>query len=131
MPDMPEDNPGFSQEEKADAIKKEVMRLRRICSKVDRKRKAAVEGLIQRAAFMRVSLTQLEEDLLENGFTELFSQGDQDPYERRRPTADFYNSMNTSYQKIVKQITDLLPKEDPKPGKGDGFDSFVNGREDD
>jgi len=38
--------------------------------------------------------------------------------------------MNTSYQKIIKQLTDLLPKDEPKP-EDDGFDAFVGGREDD
>jgi len=131
MPEITDYTCTLSPEEKDALIKKEVARLRRICSKVDKKRKAAVEGLIQRAAFMRVSLAELEADLLKNGFTEWFSQGDQEPYQRRRPAADFYNSMNTSYQKIMKQLTDLLPKEDPKPSKGDGFDDFVNSREDD
>ena len=67
----------------------------------------------------------------ENGFVEMFQQGkDQDPYERKRPVADLYNTMNTSYQKIIKQLTDLLPKDEPKP-EDDGFDAFVGGREDD
>ena len=105
-------------------VKKEAGRLRRVFRELEAGRKKATEGLIQRAAFMRVSLEDLEEDLRENGFTEEFSQGDQEPYDRERPAARIYNSMNTSYQKIIKQLADLLPKEAAKPKVGDDFEEF-------
>jgi hypothetical protein len=117
------------KEANAEQIKSEEKRLKRIYSKIDKNKKATIEGLIQRAAFMRVSLAELEDDLLQHGFTEWFSQGDQEPYLRKRPTADLYNTMNTSYQKIIKQLSDLLPKDAAKPPADDGFDGFVNGRE--
>ena len=78
---------------------------------------------------MRVSLDDMEEDLNVYGFTEMFQQGGQEPYERERPVAKQYNSMNTSYQKIIKQLTDLLPKQ-VEQQKDDGFDSFVSERAD-
>ena len=79
---------------------------------------------------MRVSLRELEDDLNLRGFTEKFSQGDQTPYDRKRPSAELYNQLNTGYQKIIKQLTDLLPKEAVK-SVSDGFDDFISGREDD
>lgn len=107
-------------------IKKEEERLAKFFEGIDEKRKGTTQGLIQRAAFMRVSLEDLEKDLNENGFTEEFSQGDQDPYLRERPTSKVYNTLNANYQKIIKQLTDLLPKEepDPDPDGGDSFDKF-------
>lgn len=97
---------------------------------IDKNKQTIVNGLIQRAAFMRVSLEDLENDLNENGFTELFSQGDQEPYQRKRPSADLYNTMNANYQKIVRQLTDLLPKDLGLPKEAeDGFEEFVEGRE--
>lgn len=111
-------------------IGKEAARLSRNFAKLDGKKRNITKGLIERAAFMRVMLAEMEEDLDRNGFTEWFSQGDQEPYQRRRPVADLYNTMNSNYQKIVKQLTDLLPKDEPKTEAGDGFDDFVNGRED-
>ncbi len=111
-------------------IKMEEKRLEKAFKDIDEKRKATTRGLIQRAAFMRVSLEDLEEDLNKNGLTEWFSQGDQEPYQRERPATKIYNNMNASYQKIVKQLTDLLPKEDPAAASGEGgkggdeFDRF-------
>jgi len=117
--------------EKEKRIKKEKNRLNKIYKNIETKRKDTVKGLIERCAFMRVSLEDLEENLNKYGFTEKFSQGNQDPYDRKRPVAEMYNSMNANYQKAIKQLTDLLPKEDTKAaGSDDGFEDFVNGRED-
>ena len=124
---MAEDKKKSEREQK---IAREIARLTKNFSKIDGKKRSIIRGLIDRAAFMRVSLDEMEEDLDENGFTELFSQGDQVPYERKRPTADLYNTMNANYQKIIKQLTDLAPKEEPRQDAVDGFDEFVEGRED-
>lgn len=114
--------------EKEKLILAEERRLRRIFSKIEKKKKATIDGLIQRAAFMRISLDELEQDINICGLTELFQQGDQEPYKRKRPEADLYNTMNTGYQKIIKQLTDLLPKEEAAK-VDDGFNNFANGRE--
>ena len=111
-------------------ISKEERRLKKLYKDMDEDKINVVDGLIQRAAYMRVSLEDFEEDLNKNGFTEEFSQGDQEPYERKRPIADLYNTMNASYQKAIKQLTDLLPKTEVKKVDDDGFNDFVNERED-
>lgn len=110
-------------------IEKEIKRLTGILKGLDIKKKNTTIGLIERAAFMRVQLKDLEKDINEKGFTELFSQGNQEPYMRQRPEANIYCSLNTSYQKIIKQLTDLLPKEELKKVESDGFDDFVSGRD--
>ena len=116
------------------AVSDEERRLKRQFNGIDKKTKAVVLGLIESAAFIRVQLGILGEDIKENGVTEKFSQSaGQKPYDRKRPQAELYNSMNTNYQKIIKQLTDLLPKPEAKTsGKSedDGFMSFVHGRED-
>lgn len=109
-------------------IETEKKRLLRIYSKIDVKKKNTVVGLIERAAFIRVKLKMLEDDINIYGFTEWFSQGEQEPYKRQRPEAQIYCSLNTGYQKIIKQLSDLLPKEQVKT-ESDGFDNFVSGRD--
>lgn len=116
--------------EKAKRIKKEENRLRKIYKNIEDKKKETVIGLIQRLAYLRVTLEDFEKDLDANGFTEWFQQGEkQAPYERKRPVADLYNTMNTSYQKGIKQLTDLLPKEQTVVEDDDGFDDFVNNKQ--
>lgn len=121
----------MAKKEKDKKIKNEVDRLSKNYAEIDKKKRAIIRGLIQRAAFMRVTLNELEEDLNENGFIEPFSQGDQTPYDRKRPAADLYNTMNANYQKIIKQMTDMLPKDEAATKENDdGFNKFTNGRED-
>lgn len=109
--------------------KKEIKRLTELLEEVADNKKSLVEGLIERAAFMRAKLEELEIDLNEHGFTEFFSQSEsQEPYERVRPQATQYHTLNKNYQSIMKQLTDLLPKGPPREGD-DGFDTFVNDRD--
>lgn len=113
-------------------IKKEERRLKRIYKNIDKDNKAIIDGLIQRAAYMRVTLEDWEKDIMENGYYEMFTQSEKtEPYERERPVARLYNTMNANYQKIIKQLSDLVPKEAPTKGvEDDGFADFVNSRTD-
>ena len=119
---------------KDERIFKEEKRLRNIYKNMKTDNKAIIDGLIRRAAYMRVTLEDYEKDLDENGYVEMFSQSEKtEPYERERPVARLYNTMNKNYQSIIKQLSDLLPKSNiPLLGEnqGDGFEEFVNGRED-
>ena len=114
---------------KEELINAEEKRLSGIYRDIESKQNKIVSGLIQRAAFMRISLNEMEDDINKNGYTESFSQGDQEPYQRKRPVCELYNTMNTNYQKIIKQLSDLLPKEEIIT-KDDGFEDFVMSRDD-
>ncbi len=115
--------------EKDRRIKKEENRLKKIYKNIEDNKKDTVIGLIQRLAYLRVTLEDFEKDLDQNGFVELFQQGEkQSPYERKRPVADLYNTMNTAYQKGIKQLTDLLPKEIKVLDEDDDFEDFVNSK---
>lgn len=107
-------------------IKKEEKRLKRIYKNIDKDKKAIIDGLIQRAAYMRITLEDWEKDIMENGCIEMFTQSEKtDPYERERPVARLYNTMNKNYQSIIKQLTDLMPKKENSNEEDDGFDAFV------
>ena len=111
---------------KDERIKKEERRLKRIYKNIDKDNKAIIEGLIQRAAYMRITLEDWEKDIMENGCIEMFTQSEKtEPYERERPVARLYNTMNKNYQSIIKQLTDLIPKKENGNEEDDGFDAFV------
>ncbi|PGV63100.1 hypothetical protein COD94_16755 [Bacillus cereus] len=116
---------------KEDRVKKEINRLKRIYKEMPKDTLLVVEGLIVEAADLRVRLEDIRKDLDENGYDEMFSQSEnQDPYERERPQARRYISMNKNYQSIMKQLGDYVPKIPPEPKKkSDGFDEFVTGRD--
>lgn len=104
--------PRKKEKTRDERIKDEISRLKKIFQNIDDDNKALVDGLIQRAAYMRITLEDWEKDIMENGHIELFSQSDKlEPYERERPVARLYNTMNKNYQSIMKQLKDMLPTE--------------------
>lgn len=109
---------------KQERIDAEIKRLNTIYRNVGKREKSIIEGLIRRAAYMRITLEDYEKDLDDGGYVELFSQSEKtEPYERERPVARLYNSMNKNYQSIIKQLAELVPKEPPKE-VSDGFEAF-------
>lgn len=116
---------------KPERIKKEELRLKRIYKEIPKDNKAIIDGLIYRAAYMRVTLEDYEADLDTGGYVEMFTQSEKtDPYERERPVARLYNTMNKNYQSIIKQLSDLVPKPAKAVEEDDGFTDFVNSRAD-
>jgi hypothetical protein len=92
-------------------IKAEIDRLLKIYEDLSQHELASIEGLIRRAAYMRVTLEDYEKDLDEKGYVEMFTQSERTPpYERERPVARLYNSMNRNYQTIMRQLVDALPR---------------------
>jgi hypothetical protein len=117
--------------DKQSRIRTEKNRLTKIYRDLPEKKKAIAQGLIERAAYIRVSMQDLEEFLDENGYVEKFKQGAQDPYDRKRPQADLYVQFSTQYNKIIQQLDGMLPKVKEQPVvEEDVFDNFVDSRED-
>lgn len=112
-------------------IKKETARLNRIFKHLPDDHKKAAIGLIERSAYLRISLEELERDLDLNGYVELFSQSDKlEPYERERPAARLYANLLSRYAAISKQLNNMLPDMPEAEAPDDCFDSFVSGRDD-
>ncbi|MDA2392157.1 hypothetical protein PDN30_03890 [Bacillus cereus] len=96
-------------------VNKEKNRLRGLFKDIPHSKLKVVEGLIVQAARLRVLLNEMWVDISENGDYEMFSQSDKtEPYERERPVARLYNNRDQSYQRIIKQLTDLLPEDSNK-----------------
>lgn len=111
-------------------VKKEISRLRRIFKQMPKDSLDMVEGLIIEAADLRIRLEDIREDLDINGYDEMFSQSEtQKPYERERPQARRYIAMNKSYQSIMKQLGDYIPKKIDSPDPDDGFEAFLGRRD--
>ena len=100
-------NKELSKEER---ISKEEKRLREIYRDIPADVMALYDGLIRRAAYMRVELEIYEKDMSDNGYTEDFSQSDKlSSYERGRPVVGFYNTMAKNYSAVLKQLAEKLP----------------------
>ena len=114
---------------KAEIIKAEKTKLNGIYSKLETKTKKAVSSLINEAAFMAASLHELRELINEKGYTEEYQNGQNQSGIKKCSEVEIYIQLSKNYMSITKQLTDLLPKEEPIP-KDDGFDDFVKKRSD-
>lgn len=72
-----------------------------------------VEGLLDQAARLKISLDDLWKDIEKNGNVEIFEQGN-DSFERERPNSKIFTQRDKSYQSIIKQLDAMLPAEKPK-----------------
>lgn len=107
-------------------IKKELSRLHKIFKNFDSNKKSAIEGLVHEAAFMRVTLNHLKNEINANGAIDEMAQGSYSIL-RESPAIKTYNTMIQRYTTVCKELFSLLPKEQPKP-KNDGFEDFVDSK---
>lgn len=101
------------QLKKEKKIKQESNRIKKIFKDIPKDKVKVLEGLIQEASFMKISLEDLRDDLLKNGFTELFVQGDQS-YIIQRANSKVYTTLIQRYGTTMKQLIENLPIEEKK-----------------
>jgi len=118
----------LSKKEQNVIIKKEIARYNNIFKELSEDKKDIALRLIERVSFMNVTLEILEDDIKETGPTYLFKNGAQEMI-IENPSQKSYNAMINRYTSACEKLFSLLSKEPPKP-KSDGFDEFINGRED-
>ena len=114
--------------EKDAIIKKEIERLTRLYKDLDGNKKQVAEGIIQEASFMRATLAELKIMIDKAGPIDEMPQGEYSIL-REHPAVKIYNTMIQRYSSALKQLTDLLPKEEARL-EDDGFDSFIVNRDD-
>ena len=110
--------------EKEKNIKQEINRIKKLYKDLPKEKSKVLEGLINEVAFMKISLEELRDNLLANGFTEVFEQGEQ-RFNRERPEVKIYISLTQRYSNIMKQLIDILPAEEKKE-EADELLNFLN-----
>ena len=110
--------------EKVERINNELLRLTRIFEKIPKDKFETLEGVIEEAANIRITMQDMRKELDSTGWVELFQQSkDVEPYERTRLLANQYSTLNKNYQNLMKMLKDSLPKEDITEDN-DGFDDL-------
>lgn len=114
---------------KSEIIKAEKAKLIGTYSRLESKTKKSVSSLVDEAAFMAASLYELRTIINEKGYTEEYQNGENQKGVKKCSEVEIYIQLSKNYMAIIKQLTDLLPKQAPAE-KSDGFDSFVGNRDD-
>lgn len=109
-------------------IKNEIVRLTRIFKEIEKNKRLTTKGLIEEAAYMKATLKELKASIDESGPIDKMQQGEYSIL-REHPALKAYNTMVQRYTTVIKELTNLLPKEQIKE-LSDGFDEFVGDRSD-
>ena len=90
-------------------IKREKARLQEIFKDLESNKLQTCHALIDRAAFITVSLQDLEEMLNETGWVEPYQNGENQSGMKKAAAADVHISLTKNLNAIVKQLLDLVP----------------------
>ncbi|MCK0471404.1 P27 family phage terminase small subunit [Halalkalibacter sp. APA_J-10(15)] len=106
----------------------EIERLNKIFADLSAEKKKVTQRLIERVAFMTITLELLEEQIKNQGAVYKFKNGKQEMIVEH-PAQKSYNTMINRYTSACEKLFSLLPKEPPSTGEEeDGFEEFVNDR---
>ena len=99
-------------------------KLTKIFKDISKEKKDTIDSLINSASFMAITLQDLQDTINENGVVSEYQNGENQWGTKKSPEIEIYNTMIKNYSSVVKQLTDLLPKDAPKI-ESDGFDEFM------
>ena len=94
---------------KTTRIKREKQRLLDIFAGLDENKLKTCSTLIDRAAFITISLEDLEAELNEKGWTETYTNGKNQEGIKKSAAAEAHISLTKNLNAIIKQLLDIVP----------------------
>lgn len=107
MPKIAEDEKRKMDEK---SIKAEIKRLTKIFANIDEDKRELCEQLIQNAAFMAVSLRDLQEQIKIDGWVEDYQNGANQKGRKTGSAAVLYTKLINNYRQTIGDLVKLLPK---------------------
>ena len=101
----------MGKKSKKTRIREEKERLLRVFEGLDKNKLETCSALIDRAAFLTVSLEDLEVELNERGWTEVYTNGKNQEGIKKAAAAEAHISLTKNLNAIMKQLLDLVPPE--------------------
>lgn len=95
-------------------INEELERLNGFFIAIDGNQRAAVTPLIQNAAFMKVTLEDLQAAINADGATDEYQNGANQSGIKQSANLQAYNSLIKNYASVIKNLAQLLPPERKK-----------------
>lgn len=104
---------------KIENVQIEYERLRLLFSSVDPTKAELVDNLLNEAAFMRVQLENLQQQIRKYGAIQISSKGTQ----RQTEAAKYYTKLVNSYGNVIKTLNTIMGKN--MIDDNDEFDEFM------
>ena len=100
-------------------IQKEYERLSALFKDVDEAKTKLIDGLLHKAAFLKVQLDELQEEVIANGAVEYSSKGNS----RQTPCYKTFLASLGVYQNVIKTLNSIMGKN--AIDEDDEFDEFM------
>ena len=100
-------------------VKVEYERLRSLFSSVDETKTKLVDNLIEQAAFMKIELGILQDQIRKHGAIQISNKGAQ----RQTEAAKYYTKLVNSYGTVIKTLNSIMGKN--VIDGDDAFDEFL------
>lgn len=104
-------------------ISAEMKKFKEIFKDIPDNKKELVEGLIQNAAFMRVTMLELQENIKNEGATLESMTGNGFIVIKENPASKIYTTMVSRYAVVIQQLQKLLPSDEVQT---DEFFDFID-----
>jgi len=88
----------------------EVKRLNQIFANIDKEKKDLCKKLIENAAFMSVSLQDLQKVIKEDGWVEEYQNGANQKGKKTGSAAQLYIKLSNNYRQVIADLVKLLPR---------------------
>lgn len=113
----------MTKQERDERIKKEFAKLKKLLTDIPKDKANSVESLLRNAAFMSITLDDLQDKINEIGVVSEYQNGQNQWGTKKSPEVEVYNAMIKNYMGVIKQLTDLIPND--KPIEKDELMGFV------
>jgi len=104
-----------------EAVRSEYDRLIKLFKTAPKEKLALARKLLSRAAFLAVTIDELERDISENGYEDEYRNGEFQYGKKKSAAAELHVSYTKNLLAVMKQLNDML---DIKSGGGDPFENF-------
>jgi hypothetical protein len=88
----------------------EVNRLKKIFKNIDKDKQDLCKKLIENAAFMSVSLQDLQKVIKEDGWVEEYQNGANQKGKKTGSAAQLYIKLSNNYRQVIADLVKLLPR---------------------
>jgi len=95
-------------------IKREITRLNKVFANLPKEKLNTAASLIRNAAFMTITLDDLQATMNEQGVVDKYQNGENQWGYKKSPQVEIYNTMIKNHLAIIKQLCDLLPDSQDK-----------------
>jgi adenine specific DNA methylase Mod len=103
--------------DKAGKVRREKLRLSKVFKDLDKNKLATVKPLINTAAFIAVTLDELQEIINNEGYVSEYKNGANQYGKKQSEAVEIHIAMTRNLTTIIKQLTDLAPQEKRKDGR--------------